>query len=291
MQQGEVSSVVMYLVTGSVSVVCDGEKRASVQAPAMIGHHSFIYRRPRTAAIICENHVVYFQVALDELLASATVAQVHVEPLFASGPSNFASCAGSTDGMSTPMDPVDPAHVFSLHASPASSNQQHVSAPFLATSSSSRWAPLSLNDADVRMVRNTTSTLEKSFVSHQLPSESAAELSIRDLESRTLPFKHATHQMSPPMLSSSISGLSRGLTGMAVSDSLGMMMRQHHVCIQFCYLSSRIPLTPSGSGCCSRASARNVEISRTDACEQMRLCVFHKVVGGCFMLHFHSLSS
>jgi CRP-like cAMP-binding protein len=75
MQQGEVSSVVIYLVSGSVCVVQDGQVRASIPAPALVGHHSFNYARARTAAVVCDSRALYFKVDLDDLLAAGTSPQ------------------------------------------------------------------------------------------------------------------------------------------------------------------------------------------------------------------------
>jgi hypothetical protein len=230
MQQGEISSVVMYLINGSVSVVHDGEKRASIQAPAMIGHHSFIYRRARTAAIICESQVVYFQVALDELLASVAVLETNK----ASTASYFPSVAETKSSLITAVtiDPVDPAHVSS--SSPRSPPTRHHQST--SSNSTANHNPLSgVDDVHVRMIDDAAA--EKSFVSHHVSSESVAQLNTRYFDAEAHPFNGGTVRSPPSAPSSSISGIGRDLAGMSVSDSLGMMMRQHHVVLLFCHFT------------------------------------------------------
>jgi hypothetical protein len=231
MQQGDVSSVVMYLVSGSVSVVSDGEKRVSIQAPAMIGHHSFIYRRPRTAAIICESHVVYFQVALDELVAAANAAEaVHAPSVSLPLHTNFAAVENVGTHTSTSKDPVDLSHVPSVALLQVPTTQDYSASLSLLTGSSGHAAPSSTHAAAAPIARTIASAGEQSFVSHQMPSESAGRLSSRGIVPHVHSSNHHPDNLPSHAPSSSVSSVGRELAGMSVSDSLGMMMRQHHVC-------------------------------------------------------------
>jgi hypothetical protein len=228
MRQDEVSSVVIYLATGSVSVVHDGEKRASIQAPAMVGHHSFIYNRARTAAIICESDVAYFLVALDELLSAANVPLAVPRPAWDAGLTRSAAAP-------TVVDSVDIGHAPSRQSPQMlkemlfdSHNASAV--PVFSSAGNLNSAIRYIAPDAFKATSNVSpSAGEKGLTSHPPPAESLAQSNIRSVSSGVLLSHPIVHPSSAPPPSFSSAGRGPAGTGMSVTDSLGMMMRQHDV--------------------------------------------------------------
>jgi hypothetical protein len=226
MRQYEVSSVVIYLISGSVSVLHDGETRAVIQAPAMIGHHSFIYHRARTAAIVCASHVAYFMVALDELLCT-------VKPPF---PALDAGPTGSGSS-SVLTDPVDSVHNSSDQFPQMLFASHHANAPALYTSASDSISAFRGAASDAFKAappRVSPSEGKHSFNSRPLHAARDAQSSIHGQPSG-VSFSHPVVQPLSPAHPPIFSSTGSGLAGMSVTDSLGMMMRQHDVCFLFLF--------------------------------------------------------
>lgn len=70
---------------------------------------------------------------------------------------------------------------------------------------------------------------ERGFASHPLPVESPAQSNIRSVSSGVLLSHPILHPLSAAPPSFSSAGRGPAGTGMSVTDSLGMMMRQHDV--------------------------------------------------------------
>jgi hypothetical protein len=218
MQQDELSSVVMYLVSGSVCVVQNGEKRASIQAPAMFGHHSFIYRRARTAAIVCESHVAYFQVCLDDLLASAGASEA-AQPVPSSPvvPTELSEKLKANICSPTILQPMDPSHVQTAsHVRDASPSH----GVYDSSRNSAALAVSELESAHFGKHSLITSNLR--------PTHVAAPLSYITQQHHSSASDFA-RSAAPASFASAQPSVGRSSGGMSVSDSLGMMMRQHHV--------------------------------------------------------------
>jgi len=237
MQQGDVSSIVVYLVSGSVSVVADGCKRASIEAPAMIGHHSFIYRRARTAAIVCEGHVAYFQVALDELLAAcssapeAAPAAATRAPVSASNDAAAAAAAadvkggGSTSVALASIDPADVSHPL----------QQDVSHTLQRDVSHTLQQLHSLQPPSAATAINTglIARAQADTAAAGAPSNAANDAAVVSI--MLPPFLPPMHARAPnsrgafDTRSSTVNNPTSppaAMAGLSISDSLGIMMRQ-----------------------------------------------------------------
>lgn len=213
MRQDEMSSLVIYIVSGSVSVVQNGEKRASIQAPAMVGHHSFIYRRARTAAIICESPVVYLQVVLDELLAAALQQPTPKSSMILG---NAASCGPESSSLNDPvtLQPIDRCYV---HTKP---QLRDISAPI-----DTRDVALSVRELEPTQPSDANLVHPNNHLTH---SAAPPSLGLRDLLSSAT-VAHAVAHASPASSPSALPERGREAAVMNISDSLGMMMRQHHV--------------------------------------------------------------
>jgi hypothetical protein len=238
MQQDEMSSVVMYIVSGSVCVVQSGEKRATIQAPAMFGHHSFIYRRARTAAIVCESRVVYIQVDLDDLLASASMQAEPSSPTASSNSTLFGHMKISPSPFAS--QPVDPSHIQ------AAPDARDASPSYAADRSFLNVAALAIAELEPAHFDQHNTTAPGRGLDHD---------AVR-AQSSGQPPDNSSALTQTAALSSFVSAapfISRGAGGMSVSDSLGTMLRQHHVRCVFMkfvafHIRSRKP-TPQRSLC------------------------------------------
>ena len=261
MKQGDVSSVVIYMLIGSVSVVVDGCKRASVEAPAMIGHHSFIYHRARTASIVCEGHVAYFQVALDDLLAANTPDMAQADTTHMPTIASNDAAAGTFTGDPTALPAADPANLSPAPSLHPSSDLQHVTA-----------APPLSSTADAYITRTDAASGQWNLPPFLPPIQTTAPPSSGAVGARVNTTYNTTNSTlaNPPRLVvplPSIPTISRGLAGLSISDSLGIMMRQQQVQIPPCSWREQSHLAAGSRRRC-RSCARNSQVEGADACAQ-----------------------